>query len=181
MLHCTILIAFGANLPAPNGQTARETCEWAIGALAALPRLQLVGRSRMFRSVPVPVSSQPDYINGVVRLKGEAEPGALLAALHRIEAEAGRERGAVNAARTLDLDLLGIDGLVIDTPALTLPHPRMHQRAFVLAPLADVAPGWVHPRLGLSARALLAGVDQAGVAALDSPAAEILAGSAPAP
>ena len=135
----------------------------------------------MFRSAPVPVSSQPDYVNGVVRMAGRAEPEALLAALHRIEAEAGRARGAVNAARTLDLDLLAIDGMIVDTPALTLPHPRMHLRAFVLAPLVDVAPGWLHPGLGQSAAALLARVDQAGVAALDSPAPEMLAGSAPAP
>ena len=181
MLHCTILIAYGANLPAPDGRTARQTCEWAVEQVCALPGLRLVAQSRLFRSAAVPPSDQPDYVNGVLRLSGEAEPAALLASLHRIEAEAGRARGALNAARTLDLDLLAVDELIIDTPALTLPHPRMHLRAFVLAPLCDVAPDWVHPRLGQSAARLLAGVGHAGISVLPCLAPEMLAGSVPAP
>ena len=114
MLHRTILVAIGANLPGVGGRTALATCEWAVGRLRGLAGLEMVGRSGWWRSAPVPPSGQPDYVNGVVVLRGEAEAGALLGALHGIEAEAGRVRGVVNGARTLDLDLLGMDGVVVD-------------------------------------------------------------------
>ena len=168
MLHCTILVAIGANLPGPSGRTPLETCEWAVDRLAALPGLSLVARSRWYRSSPVPPSGQPDYINGAVCLSGVAEPHALLETLHAIEAEAGRRRAEINAARTLDLDLLAVDGLVIEGPGLVLPHPRLQDRAFVVVPLAEVAPGWVHPRLGPLA-ALAAAVDTTGLQAIAPP------------
>ena len=168
MLHCTILVAIGANLPGPLGRTPVETCDWALDRLAGLPGLRLVARSRWYRSSPVPPSGQPDYINGAVRLSGAAEPHALLAQLHAIEAEAGRHRAEVNAARTLDLDLLAVDDLVIEAAGLVLPHPRLHHRAFVLLPLAEVAPAWTHPRLGPLA-ALVEAVDKAGVEAMAPP------------
>ena len=107
--------------------------------------MSIAATSRWFRSAAEPPSGQPDFVNGVVRLVGEADPFALLAALHALEAKAGRVRTVVNAARTLDLDLLAMDSLVVGEARLTLPHPRMAQRAFVLAPLCDVAPGWRHP------------------------------------
>ena len=97
----------------------------------------------------MPPSAQPDYVNGAVRLSGGVEPPALLASLHAIEAEAGRVRTVRNAARVLDLDLLAVDDLVM-TGSLVLPHPRLHERAFVLLPLLDIAPEWVHPLLGRS-------------------------------
>ena len=161
MLHCTILVAIGANLHGQQGQTPRQACDWAVDRLAMLPGLQVVARSRWYRSSPVPPSGQPDYINGVVRLAGNAEPRGLLAALHAIEAEAGRVRTQVNAARTLDLDLLAIDDLVIVGDGLVLPHPRLQDRAFVLLPLAEVAPDWVHPLLG-PVRTMAANIDPAG-------------------
>lgn len=153
----TILVAIGANLPDAAGRSARDTCEWAVAQLAALPSLQLRGRSRWFATRPVPDSDQPSFINGVAWLSGPAEPAALLQALHGIEAAAGRTRGTVNAARTLDLDLLAMDGLVQTGPPV-LPHPRLSLRAFVLAPLADLLPGWRHPVLGTPVRELLLGV-----------------------
>ena len=167
MLHCTILVAIGANLPGPLGRTPLETCEWAVERVAALPGIRLVARSRWYRSSPVPPSGQPDYINGAIRLSGMAEPHALLALLHTIEAEAGRRRADVNAARTLDLDLLAVDGLVIEDARIVLPHPRLQDRAFVLLPLADVAAEWVHPRLG-DLTALLDAVDKSGVHLADT-------------
>ena len=163
MLHCKILVAIGANLYGPDGRSPLQTCEWAVGRIASLPGLSLAASSRWYRSRPVPPSGQPDYINGAVRLTGEADPQALLQSLHAIEAEAGRVRSEVNAARTLDLDLLAIDGIVIED-GLVLPHPRLHLRAFVLLPLMDIAPDWVHPRLG-RLPALLQGVDISGVQA----------------
>jgi 2-amino-4-hydroxy-6-hydroxymethyldihydropteridine diphosphokinase len=103
----------------------------------------------------VPPSGQPDYVNGLVRLEGTADPAGLLARLHAIEARAGRVRGPANAARPLDLDIIELNGLVRDAPDPVLPHPRAHLRGFVLGPLRDVAPDWVHPLLGIGAGALL--------------------------
>jgi len=153
-----ILIGVGGNLPAADGAPPRETCARALAALAALPGLSLTGRSRWWESAPVPASAQPWFVNGVAALAGEAEPAALLAALHAIEAAAGRVRGQANAARTLDLDLLAMDDLVRGPPEPppVLPHPRLAERAFVLRPLAELAPGWRHPVSGRTVEHLLA-------------------------
>lgn len=109
----------------------------------------------------------PPFVNGVARLEGAAEPAALLARLHAIEAAHGRVRPFPNAPRTLDLDLLDCHGAVIDTPALRLPHPRLSGRAFVLRPLEEVAPDWVHPATGEGIAALLAGLPSQEIARLD--------------
>jgi 2-amino-4-hydroxy-6-hydroxymethyldihydropteridine diphosphokinase len=154
-----ILVALGANLPGPDGTSPLDACRAAAAALDSLPGLRLVGLSRWFRTAPVPPSGQPDYVNAVARLRGQADPAALLAALHAIEARAGRVRGAPDAARTLDLDIIAMGpggGLCRVAPDPILPHPRAHLRGFVLAPLLDVAPGWVHPVLHRPAAALLA-------------------------
>ncbi|MCF3946865.1 2-amino-4-hydroxy-6-hydroxymethyldihydropteridine diphosphokinase [Acidiphilium sp. AL] len=156
-----ILIAIGANLPGPDGASPRDTCIRALEAVRALPGLEFRAVSPWYRTTPVPRdASQPDFCNGVARFDvarfaGVAEPEALLAALHRIEAEFGRERSVPNAARTLDLDLIDLNGLVRDAPPPILPHPRAHLRAFVLRPLLDVAPDWVHPRSGAAGMSLL--------------------------
>ena len=160
-----VLVAVGANLAGPGGRSPLDTCRWAAERVGGMPGLTLVACSRWWRSAPVPPSGQPDYVNGVVRLRGAAEPHALLAALHAIEAEAGRVRGAVNAARTLDLDLLAVGGLVVADAGLALPHPRLAERAFVLLPLLDVAADWVHPD-GRGVAEMLAGVDRGGVSVL---------------
>ncbi len=103
----------------------------------------------------MPPSAQPDYCNGVVRLEGKIEPGALLAALHGIEAAAGRVRTVQNEARTLDLDIIDMNGAIRAVPAPILPHPRAHLRAFVLRPILDVAPSWQHPTFYRSVTSLL--------------------------
>lgn len=156
MRRLMILVAIGANLPGPDGSAPLETARAAAAALDRLPGLRLRGLSRWYETEPVPPSGQPPYVNGVAHLAGEAAPELLLEWLHTIEAAAGRRRGEPNAARTLDLDLIALGGLVRHGPAPVLPHPRAHQRGFVLAPLCDVAPGWVHPLLGRSAADLLA-------------------------
>ena len=166
-----ILIAIGANLAGPDGAPPLTTCRAAARALAELPGLRAAAVSRWYETAPVPPSDQPNYINGVARL--ERVPGAtfspesLLASLQAIEDRFGRRRAEPNAARTLDLDLIDLDGLVREAPDPILPHPRAHMRAFVLLPLLDVAPGWVHPARGLTGRALLDVVDRSGVAVLD--------------
>ncbi len=156
-----IFVAIGANLPGPDGRDALATCRDAAERLASLADLRLTGRSRWYRTESIPAGS-PDYVNGVVRLEGPADPADLLARLQAIEADFGRVRSVPNAPRTLDLDIVAIDGLVRDRPDPILPHPRMHLRAFVLAPLCDIAPDWVHPRLGQTAAALLASLADQG-------------------
>ncbi len=154
-----ILIAIGANLPGRQGESPLVACRAAAEALRSLPGLRVTAVSRWYDTAPVPPADQPDYINGMARLEGEADAAWLLARLHAIEVAAGRRRGAPNAARTLDLDLIELNGMRRTAPPPPLlPHPRAHERAFVLRPLHDVAPDWRHPLLGRSAAELLAGL-----------------------
>lgn len=149
-----ILIALGANLPHPVHGPPLATCEAALEALEAAG-VAVAARSPWYESAPVPASDQPWFVNGVVRVETELDPAALLALLHRIERRFGRARGEPNAARVLDLDLLAYHDLVTApdaTPAL--PHPRLAERAFVVLPLADLAPDWRHPQTGLTAAEL---------------------------
>ena len=131
-------------------------CRDAVAALRALGGCEVLAVSRWYTSPAWPPSDQPDYVNGAVLLATTLPPMALLRALQAIEAAGGRQRSVPNAARTLDLDIIDYDGQMCDTPAVVLPHPRAHERDFVLLPLADVAPGWRHPRLGCSVEALSA-------------------------
>ena len=150
-----ILIGIGSNLAAPPARSPRETAEAALPALAA-PHLHPFACSSWYESAPVPVSDQPWFVNAVALIATDLEPELLLDRMLAVEARFGRQRGERNAARTLDLDLLDYDGLIMDTPKLVLPHPRLHERRFVLEPLREVAPNWRHPALGLTAGELLA-------------------------
>lgn len=151
-----ILIAIGANLPAEDGLLPITACEAAVREVSAIPGLTLRCQSLWYRSQAIPVSDQPDYCNGVIRLSGKVMPQTLLRALQAIEERFGRTRSVPNAARTLDLDIIDLDGLICNEPDLILPHPRAHERAFVLCPLQDVAPGWYHPVLRRNVASLLA-------------------------
>ncbi len=128
-------IALGANL----GE-ARATLEAAFQALDEMPDTRLAARSSLYRTAPIGVSGQPDYINAVAALDTALPPETLLDALLALEARNGRTREYPLAARTLDLDLLLYGDRVLDLPTLQIPHPRMHLRAFVLMPLAEIAP-----------------------------------------
>ena len=134
MLH-RAFVALGANLEDPAAQVRA-----ALEALAALPGVRLIRASALYRTAPVGVTGQPDYINAVAEVSTDLPPGELLAALFHIEERFGRERHYRYAPRTLDLDLLLHGDLVLHTQELTLPHPRLHLRAFVLVPLAEIAP-----------------------------------------
>jgi 2-amino-4-hydroxy-6-hydroxymethyldihydropteridine diphosphokinase len=155
-----ILIAIGANLPGLQGETADATCRLAAAAVAALPGLQFHSLSQWYRTAPVPKSDQPDYCNGIIRMEGQMLPEALLRALQEIETRFGRARFTQNAARTLDLDIIDLNGLIRAVPDPVLPHPRAHLRAFVLRPILDVAPNWRHPALHSSLTSLLVDLDR---------------------
>jgi 2-amino-4-hydroxy-6-hydroxymethyldihydropteridine diphosphokinase len=147
-------VALGANLGDPRAQVLA-----AIEALAALPRTRLLARSRLYLTPPWGVTAQPPFVNAVAQLDTQLSPDDLLAALLRIEREAGRVRSGERwGPRTLDLDLLLHGDTVRDDEQLTLPHPRIAGRAFVLLPLADVAPDLEIPGQGRVAD-LLAQVD----------------------
>lgn len=145
-----ILIAMGANLATERyGPPER-------GLAAALRSLETAGvglirRSSWYRSAPFPPADQPLYVNGVAEVASDLSPAALMTVLLDIEAAFGRRRGVRNAARVMDLDLIDFDGQILDRagdesgPALRLPHPRLSRRAFVLLPLAEIAPDWRHP------------------------------------
>ncbi len=150
-----ILIAVGANLPAPDGSAPLQSCTAAVAAVRAVKGLNFVALSSWYRSAAMPRSSQPDYCNGMIRLDGDVSPLTLLEALQAIEADFGRVRGVLNESRTLDLDIIDINGAIRATPPPVLPHPRAHLRAFVLRPIMDVAPSWRHPTLRQSVSTLL--------------------------
>lgn len=151
-----IFIALGANLEHPILGGPKETCEAALAALGE-HGITVLARSRWYRTRPVPVSDQPWFVNGVAQVETDLDAARLMAVLHGIEADFGRVRGVPNAARTLDLDLIDFRGLAADGgKGPVLPHPRMAERAFVLLPLADIAPDWRHPVSGRSLRDLIA-------------------------
>ena len=158
-------IALGSNLEQPQRQL-----QAGLDALARLPDTQLIAQSSFYRSAPVGYVNQPDFVNAVAALRTSLEPRALLDALLAIEREHGRERDFPNAPRTLDLDIALYGERVIIEPGLTVPHPRMQQRAFVMVPLAEIAPDARVPGLG-RVRDLLAGVDVKSVSVLKALAA----------
>ncbi len=135
-------IGLGANLG-----DARATLQAALQALSHLPGCRLQQVSSVYRSAPVDAAG-PDFFNAVAAMHTRLEPLPLLDALQAVEQQFGRQRPYPNAPRTLDLDLLLLGDLHLQTPRLTLPHPRLHQRAFVLQPLLEITPGLSAPGLG---------------------------------
>ena len=158
-------IGLGSNLADPGTQVER-----AMGALAELPRTQPLRRSRLYRSEPWGRADQPEFVNAVVELQTELTPRELLDMLLAIERHAGRARDATRwGPRVLDLDILVYGDRSIDEPGLHVPHPHLRERAFVLAPLAEIAPDLVVPGQGQVA-ALLARIDASSCRPLEIPA-----------
>jgi 2-amino-4-hydroxy-6-hydroxymethyldihydropteridine diphosphokinase len=171
------LIALGANMPAAGREPA-STLRRALELLGAAPGLSVARVSRWYRTPAWPPGSGADFVNGAAALTGAIAPGALLAQLHEVEDRLGRARSLRWGPRVCDLDLLGIGDLILpdretverwmalppeaaaaETPdRLILPHPRLHERAFVLVPLTDIAPEWRHPVLDRSVAELRANV-----------------------
>ena len=161
----TAYIALGSNLEQPQRQL-----QAGFDALARLPHTELLAQSSLYRSAPVGYVNQPDFVNAVVAIRTELSPRALLDALLAIEREQGRVRAFPDAPRTLDLDIALYGKCVTSEPGLSLPHPRMHERAFVLVPLAEIAPDVLVPGYG-RVRDLLHRVDIKSVTVLQEPAA----------
>lgn len=161
-----ILVALGANLPG-RFASPRAALEAAMEALSA-KNIHIQKTSRIFLTAPVPVSDQPWYHNAVVAVETGLSPYALLETLHEIEAALGRVRAERNAPRVIDLDLIAYNDVIIEKPELIVPHPRAHLRAFVLQPLADIAPEWVHPLTGQRLPDLIAALPADQIATSES-------------
>ena len=155
-------IGLGSNLDDPRSQIRQ-----ALVQLDSIPGTRVTARSSLYRTTPVGLLQQPDFINAVASVQTTLKPRALLSALLAVENRQGRRRTIRDAPRTLDLDLLLYAEQVLDQEGLTLPHPRLHERAFVLAPLAEIAPGAVVPGHGRVVD-LLARVDCSGVSRIDA-------------
>jgi 2-amino-4-hydroxy-6-hydroxymethyldihydropteridine diphosphokinase len=149
-------VGLGSNLDDPYRQLQR-----AFLALADLPDTSVKARSSLYRSAPLGYADQPDFLNAVAEIETGLSARALLAALLDIEHRHGRERTFRNAPRTLDMDILLYGNLRLHEHGLTIPHPQMHLRAFVLLPLLEIAPDVVIPAIGSAQEALLACRDQA--------------------
>lgn len=149
-------IGLGANLGDPVRQV-----EEALSRLAAAEEVELVKSSRLYLTPPLGPPGQPWYVNAAAKIKTRLAPEELLRALIGIERQMGRERGERWGPRLIDLDILLYDGEVISGADLTVPHPEMHRRAFVLAPLAEIAPGAWHPVLERTVRDLLLDLPEA--------------------
>jgi 2-amino-4-hydroxy-6-hydroxymethyldihydropteridine diphosphokinase len=152
----TIYIALGTNLGdrLANLHTAIE---------AMPPKVKVLAESHVYETPPWGYEDQPAFLNMVLKAETSLEPEALLKYLKQIEVELGREKTVRWGPRLIDLDILFYDDLVVDTPPLVIPHPRLHERAFVLVPLADVAIDYAHPVLGERVRDLLQAVDVSGI------------------
>ena len=154
-------VGLGANLGDPQRQVRA-----AFRELDAIPHTRVVGTSSLYRSEPLGYAKQPSFVNAVAQIETGLPAERLLAELHEIETRHGRSRSFANAPRTLDLDLLLYGELVLDLPHLKIPHPRMHERAFVLLPLVEIAPHAEVPGRG-PARTLLEECRNQGVEKLE--------------
>lgn len=155
------VIALGSNLAEPARQVRA-----ALSALEAHPQIQIEKTSSLYVTAPVGYDNQPDFVNAVCSVRTSLDGVSLLAMLNRIEADFGRERTFRNAPRTLDLDIIDFDGISSNDPHLTLPHPRAHERSFVMKPLAEILPDFVLGRHGRAAD-LAAALGEEGIRLLE--------------
>ena len=163
-----IIIALGSNLPFPPHQTPVAVCTAALAILEDRG-VYTIRRSSFYTSAPVPISDQPWYANAVVAVETSLSPSELLSCLLQVERSFGRERRGRNTARTLDLDLIAYGGMIALGPQPPLlPHPRMHDRAFVILPLQEIAPEWRHPVSGATIADLARALPDQAIQRLES-------------
>jgi 2-amino-4-hydroxy-6-hydroxymethyldihydropteridine diphosphokinase len=158
-MNHVVYIALGTNLG-----NRPDNLRAALGTLP--PEVSVLAESHVYETPPWGYEDQPAFLNMVVKAETSLEPGALLKYLKQLEVQLGREGNFRWGPRLIDLDILFYDDLIIDTPPLVIPHPRLHERAFVLVPLADVAPEYVHPLLGECIWDLLQRIDVSGIKAV---------------
>ncbi len=156
------VIALGSNLAEPARQVRA-----ALSAMEAHPQIQIEKTSSLYVTAPVGYDDQPDFVNAVCSVRTSLDGVSLLAVLNRIEADFGRERTFRNAPRTLDLDIIDFDGISSNDPHLTLPHPRAHERSFVMKPLAEILPDFVLGEHGRAAD-LAAALGEEGIRLLEA-------------
>jgi len=151
-----VYLALGTNLGnrAANLKAARD---------ALSPQMSIKAKSHVYETPPWGYADQPAFLNQVLKVETYLEPEALLKHLKRLEVALGRVQSFQNGPRLIDFDILFYDDLVIDTPELVIPHPRLHERNFVLVPLNEIAPELVHPEFMKTVRELLSNVDQSGI------------------
>jgi 2-amino-4-hydroxy-6-hydroxymethyldihydropteridine diphosphokinase len=152
----TVYLALGTNLG-----DRMDNLQRAVAALP--PTIRVTALSSVYETPPWGYADQPAFLNMALTAKTDLEPLALIAFLKKLETDLGREKTFRNGPRLIDIDILFYDDLRIDEPGLVIPHPRLHERAFALVPLNDIAPNLIHPELGRAVRDLLKDVDTKGV------------------
>lgn len=145
-------LGIGGNLVPDGYDNLLSALEAAIDRIHQIA--PVIQRSRWYKTAPVPISDQPDFLNAVLAVETVLSASELLGQLHRIEAGFGRVRSARNAARVLDIDILFYGDQIINSESLQIPHPRLHRRAFVLCPLCEIAPDFIHPVIGATSTEL---------------------------
>lgn len=151
-----VYLALGSNLG-----DRRENLRQAVASLS--PQMVVKAKSHLYETPPWGYEDQPSFLNQAVKAETYVEAEPLLKHIKRLEVALGRKASFPNGPRLIDIDLLFYDDLVLDTPVLTLPHPRLHERGFVLLPMMDIAPEFVHPVLKRTVREMAASCDLAGI------------------
>ena len=149
-----IIISIGSNLKSNTYSSRVKACQHSV-ELIKETGVKIICQSSWYETVPVPLSSQSNFINGVISVETKLNSLDLLKLLLTIETKMGRTRSVQNAARIIDLDLIAYNDEIVETKTLTLPHPRFSKRAFVVQPLYEIAPDWIHPVLGVTIKNLL--------------------------
>ncbi len=174
----TVFIGFGSNV----GDRV-DFCDRTVTLLSLLPHSQVMGVSLLYETEPIRDGSNPGdgwFLNGVVQLETDVTPQSLLSVLREIERSLGRDEGNRSGPRTIDLDILFYGEWVIDEPGLTIPHPRLHERRFVLMPLSELDPLWIHPTRQRTVNQMLAEVKDRSEVRLLFPQPSTKFGSRPA-
>lgn len=152
----SVYLALGSNLG-----DRRENLRQAVASLS--PQMVVKAKSRVYETPPWGVEDQPMFLNQAIKVETYLDPEPLIKHIKRLENALGRRESFQNGPRSIDIDILFYDDLVLDTPALTLPHPRLHERAFVLLPMLDIAPDLVHPVTQKTIREMAAACDPGGI------------------